>query len=299
MDWRTFDFSWDRARSFLATAEAGSFSGAARALGSTQPTVGRQVAQLEAELGVVLFERIGNQLEPTEAGLELAEHVRAMAEAAQRVLLTATGRSTAVEGLVRLTASQLICAHLLGPVVQRLRREHPGIHLELVAANDVRDLQRREADLAVRNVAPTEPELVSRKVGDRRARFYASPTYLASIGHPVSRQDFERAEFFGFPPLSRMLPYLHARGLHLTERHFPVLTDDHLVQWTMCRAGYGICSVIEEVGDHDPAVVRVMPDLEPFPVPLHLTAHREVRTSRRVRIVFDALADALADPPSA
>jgi DNA-binding transcriptional LysR family regulator len=90
-----------------------------------------------------------------------------------------------------------------------------------------------------------------------------------------------------------MLPYLTARGLHLTERQFPVLTEDHLVQWALCRGGYGVCAVMEEVGDADPAVVRVLPDLEPLPVPLYLTAHREVRTSRRVRVVFDVLAETL------
>ena len=289
MEWQTIDFSWDRARSFLAAAEEGSFSAAARALGSTQPTVGRQVAALEEELGVVLFERIGNQLRLTEAGLDLVEHVRAMAEAANRVSLTATGRSQDAEGLVRITASQLICAHLLGPVVQALRRAHPGILLELVAANDLRDLQRREADLAVRNVAPTQPELVARRLRDRWAGFYAAPAYLASLGGPVSFEDFERAEFFGFPPVARMLPFLAARGLHLAESNFPVLTEDHLVQWALCRGGHGICAVMEEVGDADPSVVRVLPEMEPLPVSMYITSHREVRTSRRMRVVFDAL----------
>lgn len=293
MDWQTQDFSWDRARTFLAVADAGSFSGAARALGSTQPTVGRQVAALEAELGVLLFVRVGNLLQLSEAGVDLVEHVRTMAQAANRVALTATGRSQAVEGLVRITASQLICAYLLGPAVQRLRREHPGIQLELVAANDLRDLERREADVAVRNVAPTQPELVARKVAVRRAGFYATPGYLASVGDPVDPADFARAEFLGFPPVSRMLPFLAARGLPLTERNFPVLTEDHLVQWALCRAGYGICAVMEEVGDADPAVVRVLPLMEPFPVPLYLTAHREVQSSRRMRVVVDVLAEAL------
>ncbi len=289
MEWQTVNFSWDRARSFLAAAEEGSFSAAARALGSTQPTVGRQVAALEEELGVVLFERVGNLLQLTEAGLSLVDQVRAMAEAANRVSLIARGRSQALEGLVRITASQLICAHLLGPVVRRLRREHPGLHLELVAANDLRDLQRREADLAVRNVPPTQADLVALRLPDRSAGFYASPTYLASIGDPVSSKDFEGAEFFGFPPVSAMLPFLAARGLRLTEANFPVLTADHLVQWAHCRAGYGICPVIEAVGDADPAVVRVLADMEALPVPMYITSHREVRTSRRVRVVFDAL----------
>ena len=86
-------FDWNRARAFLATAEEGSLSAAARALGLTQPTLGRQVAALEEELGIVLFERVGRSLALTQSGIELLDHVRAMGEAANRISLTASGRS--------------------------------------------------------------------------------------------------------------------------------------------------------------------------------------------------------------
>ena len=151
MDWRAINFDWNRARAFLVTAEVGSFSAAARALSSTQPTVGRQVAALEQELGVTLFERIGTRLELTVSGLDLLEHVRAMGAAANQT-------SLAVEGTVCITASEAISAFLLPPILQRLRPEHPGISLEWVVSNEVRDLQRREADIAIRNTAPTRSD---------------------------------------------------------------------------------------------------------------------------------------------
>lgn len=100
MDWRAVRFDWNRARAFLVTAEEGSFSAAARALGMAQPTLGRQVAGLEEELGVTLFERVGSTLELTSAGLDLLEQVRAMGEAAMRASLVATGRAEAIEGTV-------------------------------------------------------------------------------------------------------------------------------------------------------------------------------------------------------
>ena len=106
------NFDWNRARAFLITAEEGSFSAAARALRSTQPTVGRQVAGLEEELGVTLFERVGTRLELTVSGLELLEHVRAMGDAANRTSLVATGQSESVEGNVSITASEAIAAFL-------------------------------------------------------------------------------------------------------------------------------------------------------------------------------------------
>ena len=165
------NFDWNRARAFLVTAEEGSFSAAARALSSTQPTVGRQVAALEQELGVTLFERIGTRLELTVSGLDLLEHVRAMGAAANQTSLAATGRSESVEGTVCITASEAITAFLLPPILQGLRLEHPGISLELIASNEVRDLQRREADIAVRNFAPKRPDLIARKVGESTAHF--------------------------------------------------------------------------------------------------------------------------------
>ncbi len=133
MDWRTVRFDWNRARAFLVTAEEGSFSAAARALQVAQPTVGRQVAGLEEELGVVLFERVGNTLELTPAGTELLEHVRAMGDAATRASLAATGQSADIEGTVSITASELIAAYLLPPVVARVRAAHPSIEVEIVA----------------------------------------------------------------------------------------------------------------------------------------------------------------------
>jgi len=296
MDWRTVRFDWNRARAFLVTAEEGSFSAAARALQLSQPTLGRQVSSLEEELGVTLFERIGNTLALTGAGLELLEHARAMGDAATRVSLAATGQSATLDGTVGITASELIAAHLLSPAVARVRAEHPGIQLEIVASNTARDLRRREADIAVRNFQPDHPELVARKVADRHARLYATPDYLARLGHPNRPEDLSDADVFGFDRGDRMLDGLRALGLPLTQRNVPVVTESHLVQWEMAKQGLGICIVMDQVGDAEPRVVRVLPDLPPIPVPVWLTAHRELRTSRRIRAVFDILAETLAAP---
>lgn len=299
MDWRSVRFDWNRARAFLVTAEEGSFSAAARALGLSQPTLGRQVAALEEELGIVLFERIGGALELSGAGLELLEHARGMGAAATRVSLAATGQSSSIEGTVCVTASELISAYLLPPIVGRIRREHPAIEVEIVAANTARDLRRREADIAVRNFQPREPELFARKVGESAARLYATAAYLESIGDPSRPADLSRADFFAFDRTDLMIDGLRRLGVELTRRNFPIVTDNHLVQWEMAKAGLGICIVMEEVGDVEPRVRRVLPGLTPLPVPIWLTAHREVRTSRRIRVVFDLLADALALSPGA
>lgn len=298
MDWRSVTFDWNRARAFLVTAEEGSYSAAARALGLTQPTVGRQIAALEEELGVALFERVGHGLEPTEAALELLEHARTMGRAANALSLAAAGQSSAIDGSVRITASQLISSYLLGPLVARVRRDHPGIRLELVATNAVQDLRRREADIAVRNAPPAHDDLIGRRLEDAVARPYARRGSLGAPGEPLTAETLARADFLGFEDVGRMVQGLNALGYPVTAANFPIVTDDHLVQWNLARQGLGICIVMEQVGDADPDMERVLPDLPGIPVQMWLVTHRELRTSRRIRLVFDALAEALTGPVS-
>lgn len=297
----TPDFSWDRARAFLATAEEGSLTAAARRLGTTQPTVGRQVAALETSLGVVLFERIKGRLEPTPVGLELAQHVRTMAESAARIGLVAAGESEDLEGTVRVSVSDLLAAHLLPPVLSRLRAAHPRLRVDLIATSETSDLQRHEADLAVRHFVSESPELLVRKVGDHTARFYATPGYLSAqgLGERIGPDELPRATFLGYPDVDAMVANLQAGGLAVTADQFAVTSGATLVQWALCCAGLGLSAVMRAVGDADPRVVPVDLGLAPLPVPVYLTAHRGLRTSRRLRVVWDALAEHLSSTPTA
>jgi DNA-binding transcriptional LysR family regulator len=294
MEWRTVGFDWNRARAFLVTAEEGSFSAAARALDSAQPTIGRQVAALEQELGVTLFERVGTSLELTTTGVELLEHVRAMGEAATRVSLSATGQSSSITGTVCITASEIIAAYLLPPILRQLRVDHPGIDLEVVATNEPRDLHRREADIAIRNFRVSQPDLVARKIKDSNAHLYASPAYLERLGRVSSPKDLARAELFAFDRSDVMIDGLRALGLDVSRKQFPIVTSNHLVQWELCKEGVGICIVMEEIGDAEPRVRRVLPKMAPLPIPVWLVCHRELHTSRRIRLVFDRIAEELA-----
>ena len=295
MDWRAINFDWNRARAFLVTAEEGSFSAAARALSSTQPTVGRQVAAFEEELGVTLFERVGTRLELTISGLELLEHVRAMGTAANRTSLVATGQSESVEGTVCITASESIAAFLLPPILEHLRREYPGITLELVISNEARDLHRREADIAVRNFSPTQPDLIARKVRVSTAHFYAAPRYIERMGPLDSSEDLARAEILGFERGENMVDmFKKYLGLDVRNDQFPIITSNHLVQWALCKQGAGVCLMLDEVGTEEPRVVKVFPEMPSIPVPIWVVCHRELQTSRRLRLVFDWLAKGLA-----
>jgi DNA-binding transcriptional LysR family regulator len=292
MDWRSLKFDWNRARAFLVTAEEGSLSAAARALGMNQPTLGRQVRALEDELGIALFERVGRGLALTAGGLDLLEHVRKMGESAGHLVLAASGQTQTMEGSICITASEVISGFLLPPVLQRLRQLHPGVEIKLVATNAVRDLRRREADIAFRSGRPTDPQLIATRLRDTPAHLYASPAYLASIGSPTTAAGFSHASFIGFSnDEGRFLHGLNALGFRLTPKNFPVQTDNHLVLWELVKNGLGIGAIVGEVGDAEPTVQRALPSMAAIPVPAWLVAHREVHTNRRVRMVFDLLVE--------
>jgi DNA-binding transcriptional LysR family regulator len=293
MDWTDQEFDWNRARAFLATAEAGSLSAAARAINSTQPTLSRQVDALEKELGVILFERVGKGLELTPTGLELLLHVRMMGQAAARMSLAATGKTTTIEGRICITASEVYSAFLLPSIIAELRVVHPSIEVEILASNSQTDLLRREADIAIRNMPTSQPELIVTKVANDRGRLYAAKSYLATIGHPQHISDLSRATFIGFANTDVLIKGLNGLGMNLTRKNFPLISDNHLVQWAMVKKGLGIGVIVESVGDGEPLVDRVLAFADPISIPIWLVTHRELHTSLRVRTVFDFLAKRL------
>jgi len=289
---REMDFDWNRVKVFLATVDEGSLSAAARALGSSQPTVGRQLDALEKELGVVLFERVGRNLRLTPSGERLLDDVRRMSEAAQQLARIASGHSQSIEGPISITASEVEATFVLPDIVTRLRAELPGLEVELVATNSARDLRTREADIALRNYRPEHPNLIAKKICELRARLYATPALLEAHGAPEGFDrltDLEGLPFVGFSHRYELKDGLVSLGLDVSEDNFVVLCEQQLVQWALVKAGAGVGLMQEDVGDAEPAVRRAFPDLPPFPFPIWLTAHRELATSRRVRVVFDFL----------
>ena len=293
MDWQSISFDWNQVRAFLVTAEEGSFSAASRALGLTQPTLGRQVSALEDRLGVILFERLGRSLSLTPSGLELLDHVRAMGDAASRLSLTASGQSQRIEGRVCITATDVMSMYLLPDALKRLREVAPGIEVEVVASNDVRDLRRREADIAIRHGRPEQPDLIAKLLRETSVHLYASSDYLDQHGRPTSPSDLSEAVFIGFDQSDRLLTRLNETGLTLTKNNFKLISESGAVAWELVKQGLGIGLMVREVGDRTAGVECILPDLDPITVPIWLVTHRELHTSRRIRLVFDLLAASL------
>jgi len=297
MNWQAISFDWNHVRAFLATAEEGSLSAAARVLSLTQPTLGRQVTALEEKLGVDLFKRAGRSLVLTQSGIELLEHVQAMGDAASRISLTASGQSQAIEGNVRITASDAMSAYFLPPVLKKLRQLAPGITVEIVASNTVRDLQRREADIAIRHIRPDQPDLIAKLIRETTAHLYASTEFLDLNGRPASAGDLNDAVFIGFEISDRLIAGLNELGLSLTKSNFKFVSDSGVATWEMVKHGLGIGVMVREVAAVTPGLECVLPDLAPIPVPIWLATHRELHSSRRIRLVFDLLANALRTEP--
>lgn len=293
MDWNTVQFDWNRARAFLVTAEEGSLSGAARALKMAQPTLGRQVTALEDELGLALFERVGNRLTLTPGGRELLAHARAMGTAASRMSLVATGQSQAIEGRIAISASDVFSSFLLPPIMAGLRASYPGLQISIVASDRVSDLRRREADIAIRNTRPQDPDLIAKKLYDDTGTLFAATRYLDRVGRPKTLADLSRLDFIGWEATEQMIAFLGGRGIEIGQENFVLTSENQLVQWQMIKAGMGAGLITQRVGEEEPLVEPVLPDMEPIEYPVWLVAHRDLMTSRRVRLVFDRLAEEL------
>jgi DNA-binding transcriptional LysR family regulator len=287
------DLDWNLARAFCATADAGSLSAAARKLGLTQPTLSRQVAALEAALAVTLFERIGKRLAITEAGLGLIEHARAMAAAADAMALAATGRAQDVSGEVCISATDAVAAYVLPEIVDRIRMTAPQIKILVVSSNALSDLRRREADIAIRHVRPMEPELIGRLITETTAHFYAAKSWVKRHGKPATIAELACADLLAFEDAERFSGHLTAAGIPLPVECFRVTSENSVVIWEMVRRGLGVGMMLREIAERTPDVVRLLPDLPGIKAPIWLVTHRELRTSLRVRLVFDMLAEGL------
>jgi DNA-binding transcriptional LysR family regulator len=286
-------FDWALVRSFLAVLDAGSLMGAARKLGAQQPTLSRHVAELEAQLGAPLFERTGRGVTPTAAGLAIADAARQMAAGADQLAQQLAGRRDATAGSVRITTSQVAAAYLLPPVLAALQQAEPGIQVELVAANQLSNLLRREADIAVRMVRPTQSSLVARKLGEIAIGAAAHTSYLQRAGTPRKPQDLLQHRLIGYDRDETIERGFARLGLSLPHQAFALRTDDQVAYGRLIAAGAGIGFVASYNTAHWPGVQRLLPMLQIPPLPCWLAVHREIRGSKVVRRVYDFLAEAI------
>lgn len=281
---------WSQIQSFATVAEHGSLSAAARVLGSSQPTLSRHIAALEATLGARLFDRDQRGMVPTAAGLDLLEHATQMADAAARFAMVGGGQAPETGGTVRITASQVVATYTLPPLLTALRTAYPDISVELVASNTTDNLLRREADIALRMYRPTQEDVIAKHVADLPLGAYAAHSYIARRGTPQTLADLVDHDVIGYDRSTLILDGFANAGLPVRPDFFAFRSDDQVVCWEMVVAGFGIGFGQIPMAEADPRVVRVSGDAPVGTMPMWLTAHAELRTTPRIRRVFDWLA---------
>jgi DNA-binding transcriptional LysR family regulator len=285
---------WDLYRAFLAVLETGSLSGAARTLGLTQPTVGRQIEALEASLGAVLFTRSPGGLRPTEAALALQPHAEAMASAAEAILRTASGDADQVRGVVRVTASHIVGAEVLPPILTRFHEANPEVTIELDLSDRQEDLLRRDADIAVRMARPTQAALTARRIGAVPVGLFAHRRYIERRGVPAGL-DTPGHLWIGFDRNLEMLSALRDLQLPLTREAFTFRTDSDLAQLAALRAGVGIGGCQYGIAHRDPDLIPVLTDAFRFDMEVWVAMHEDLKSSLRMRLMFDCLVDGMRD----
>lgn len=284
---------WSLLRAFVAVAEAGSLSAAARRLGMSQPTVGRQIHALEAQMEMELFHRRPRGLVLTGAGTRLLPHARAMAQEARRIALIAAGEEARIDGTVRITASVFVAHHILPPILAELRRTEPGIAVEVVATDSSANLLFREADIALRMYRPTQLDIVTRHLGDVAMGAFAAPSYLDRRGRPRAPADLLDHDLIGMDRSDLILRGMRRAGLMVGRESFMFRTDHPTVYWELVRAGCGVGFGQTGVARITGGVEAVMPDLALPSLPLWLAAPERTRHTPRMSRVWDHLEDGL------
>lgn len=291
---------WNLLHALLAVVETGSLTRAADNLGLSQPTLSRRIAALESAVGLALFERTARGLAPTAAGQALVEPALHMRSAVLALGLAAQ-QSQSVAGTVRLTASEIVSAWVLPPLLRALAERHPDIEVELVASNRLDNLLEREADIAIRMVRPTQSAVITCHLADWPLGFYAHRDHLTRQGVAdgrLERTELQRLRWIGFDSQTDLLDGLRHQGLAIDRHFFAFRSDNHIANWMMVRAGLGVGIGLRHLAAAEPDLIEVRPanPTETWPIPtlpVWLTVHRELRASPRLRVVWDFLAEGL------
>lgn len=285
--------NWEWYRTFLHVLETGSLSAAGRAMGLTQPTVGRHIDSLESALGLKLFTRSFDGYAPTDAARELRPYASGIAVTAAAMRRVASSHGSGVRGTVRLSASEVIGVEVLPPILAALRNEHPELNIELVLSNRVDDLLRREADIAVRMFRPEQEALVAKRVGGIELGLHAHESYLASHGVPKSLEALSGFAVIGFDQETAFIRRLLETFKAFPRDNLAFRSDSDLAQLGAIRAGFGIGVCQSALAARDKRLVRVLHNQFSVTMDTWVAMHEDLRGSARCAVTFAALASGL------
>ena len=280
---------WALIRAFVEVVRTGTLSAAARNLGQTQPTLGRQIRRLEEICGEPLFLRRGRELAPTERARKLHAQASALEPEVTALARAFGAPATDGPGLVRITTSPVFAATVLPGLLPPILNADPGLSIDVIASDRLENLSRRDADIAIRFARPVQPDLVAAKLGDISLGLYAAPALVAEYGRPRGFDDLAAWPWVADSDGADLLEAAQAAGVHIDPARLRVRSDSIQVRHGAIRAGLGVGPMVIGLAEGDPGLVRVLPEKVVMTLPAWIVAHDDLHRSPRMRFVFDAL----------
>ena len=286
---------WSLIQSFLAVAETGSLSAAARQLNRSQPTLGRHIQTLEQDLGCQLFDRHPRGLQLSPSGTQLLPMAREMHAQMNAIALSVAGQSQQLSGTVRIAASVFASHYVLPPILAHIRQLEPSIQLELVPSDSSENLLFRAADIAVRMYRPSQLDIITRHVCDLPLGIFAAHSYLDRCGTPETIDQLLQHDLVGYDSNDLIMRTIRSLGWKVEQKNFTTRCDNQATYWELVRAGCGIGFSQTAVGRADPLVQELDLGLEIPPLPVWLAAHQAMRQTPRIARVWTLLTQGLTD----
>ena len=281
--------NWDDARVFLAVCRESTLRGAARVLGVDQATVGRRVTALEKSLSATLFLRTSEGYALTVVGEAALHAVEKMELSALELQRQIQGLDDRLTGVVRVSTTDSLAIDFLIPAIARLHRKHPDVRVQLDASTQMISLAKREADIAVRNARPDNPDLIARRIARWPVGLFASQEYLDAHGVPAPGSAFEGHDLVVYQPYLAGNKELTLVSEPLTRGRIVSSLGSGLLVRRSIAAGIGIGEIPVYMGERD-GLVRLWPErTRPVPYDVWLVTHADLRHTARVRVVIDEI----------
>jgi DNA-binding transcriptional LysR family regulator len=279
--------NWDDARVFLAVCRESTLRGAARVLGVDQATVGRRITSLEKALSATLFLRTSEGYVLTAVGEAALQAVEKMEHSALQLQRQIQGLDDRLTGTVRVSTTDSLAIDFLIPAIARLHALHPDVRVQLDASTQILSLAKREADIAVRNTRPENPDLIARRIARWPVGLFASKAYVDTHGLPQPGSAFEGHDLVVYQPYLQGNKDMTLVSEPVTRGRIVSSLSSGLLVRRSIAAGIGLGEIPVYMGERD-GLVRVWPErTRPVPYDVWLVTHADLRHTARVRAVID------------
>ncbi|NVK30845.1 MAG: LysR family transcriptional regulator [Gammaproteobacteria bacterium] len=280
--------NWTLWQYFLTVAERGSLNKAAQSLGISQPTLSRQIHSLEVAVGDSLFDRSTQGIKLTALGEKLIPNVLAMSQQAAQIARLCNGESEQIQGNLRLSVNEIFATDYLANLLKPYLETYPKVNLQIHVSNAAANLDKRDADLAIRMFSPTQQDVIAKRVGTVSGGFFASQDYLERHGTPADPMQLFEHRVAGMDRSPEFVDAAKKMGFNVKNEDFVVRTDFYPLHLAMAQRGAAIAVIHGKIAKRL-GLVQVLPFLQIPELPVYLVCHRDVQHNRRIRSMMDFL----------